>query len=66
MLIGFLGRGLTKNQYRGGSCRKREGLDILHFADLKGGVCKKEERGALEGRGVDTQMPTTGRRKGNC
>ena len=57
MLIGFLGRGLTKNQYRGGSCRKREGLDILHFADLMGGFVRKRRGVLLRGGGLIPKCP---------
>ena len=43
-----------KNQYRGGDCLKREGLEQL--IDLREGLGKKEGRWCFSGREVDTPM----------
>ena len=51
--IQLLGRGFTKNQYRGGNCLKRGAWTVSSF---KGGFARK--RGMVFLRGVDTLIHT--------
>ena len=61
-----MGGGVTKNQYIGGDCLRRGGLDSLQNR-FKGELGKKERGGIFEGGegGVNTPMHTMHRKKTN-